>query len=250
MQNFPSLITSHILDPQPGDSILDCCAAPGNKWSHLCMLMQDKGLVLGMDRSRKKAIDNLLAIKQKFGYQSLQIRYLDMTKVRIWGADIETTSASLSKWRCSCCAWEERWCTARVGEKGGMKGRHHRSDGEWRECGVHCEGVPHAAGADRGGVEVWEGGTGELWAKQRAMRVSVERKGRCGVGWCSGIIWRRSAIRSDFSLASLKRPLRIGEGSNECLFDDNSCYTMLELGIIDSELDNEKSGHCCAFVRE
>lgn len=47
------------------------------------MLMQDKGLVLGMDRSRKKAIDNLLAIKQKFGYQSLQIRYLDMTKVRI-----------------------------------------------------------------------------------------------------------------------------------------------------------------------
>ena len=83
MQNFPSLITSHILDPQPGDSILDCCAAPGNKWSHLCMLMQDKGLVLGMDRSRKKAIDNLLAIKQKFGYQSLQIRYLDMTKVRI-----------------------------------------------------------------------------------------------------------------------------------------------------------------------
>ena len=45
MQNFPSLITSHILDPQPGDSILDCCAAPGNKWSHLCMLMQDKGLV-------------------------------------------------------------------------------------------------------------------------------------------------------------------------------------------------------------
>ena len=83
MQNFPSLITSRILDPQPGEAILDCCAAPGNKWSHLCMLMQDKGLVLGMDRSRKKAIDNLLAIKQKFGYQSLQIRYLDMTKVRI-----------------------------------------------------------------------------------------------------------------------------------------------------------------------
>ena len=50
MQNFPSLITSHILDPQPGDSILDCCAAPGNKWSHLCMLMQDKGLVLGMGK--------------------------------------------------------------------------------------------------------------------------------------------------------------------------------------------------------
>ena len=36
---------------------------------------------MGMDRSLKKAVDNLLAIKQKFGYRSLQIRYQDMTKV-------------------------------------------------------------------------------------------------------------------------------------------------------------------------
>ena len=110
---------------------------------------------------RKRCFESMLSrstVTQMFGYQSLQIRYLDMTKVRIWGAGIETTSASLSRWRCSCCAWEERWCTARVGEKGRMKGRHDRSDGEWRECGVHCEGVPHAAGADWGGVEVWEGG--------------------------------------------------------------------------------------------
>ena len=85
MQNFPSLIASRILDPQPGEAVLDCCAAPGNKWSHLCMLMQDRGIVLGMDRSRKKAIDNLLAIKQKFGFRSLQIRYCDMTKVWIAG---------------------------------------------------------------------------------------------------------------------------------------------------------------------
>lgn len=47
MQNFPSLITSHVLSPQPGETILDCCAAPGNKWSHLAMLMEDKGLVVG-----------------------------------------------------------------------------------------------------------------------------------------------------------------------------------------------------------
>lgn len=34
----------------------------------------------------------------------------------------------------------------------------------------------------------------------------------------------------------------------ECLFGNNSCCTMLELGIINSELENEKSGHCYAFV--
>ena len=83
MQNFPSLVTSLVLAPRPGATVLDCCAAPGNKWSHLCMLMKDEGIVMGMDRSRKKAIDNLLSIKQKFGYHSLQIRYLDMTKVSL-----------------------------------------------------------------------------------------------------------------------------------------------------------------------
>ena len=90
MQNIPSLLTSRVLNPAPKSCVLDCCAAPGNKWSHLCMLMQDQGLIVGvwarreaqvgMDRSRKKAIDNLFAIKKKFGYVSLQVRYLDMTK--------------------------------------------------------------------------------------------------------------------------------------------------------------------------
>ena len=47
MQNFPSLITSRVVSPLPEETILDCCAAPGNKWSHLAMIMEDKGLVVG-----------------------------------------------------------------------------------------------------------------------------------------------------------------------------------------------------------
>lgn len=34
-----------------------------------------------MDRSLKKATENLLAMKRKFGYRALQVRYQDMTKV-------------------------------------------------------------------------------------------------------------------------------------------------------------------------
>lgn len=48
MQNFPSLITSLVLAPTPKSALLDCCAAPGNKWSHLCMLMKDEGLIVRM----------------------------------------------------------------------------------------------------------------------------------------------------------------------------------------------------------
>jgi len=28
-QNLPSIVCVHVLDPQPGDTVLDMCAAPG-----------------------------------------------------------------------------------------------------------------------------------------------------------------------------------------------------------------------------
>lgn len=46
MQNYPSLLTSLILHPEENDVVLDCCAAPGNKWSHLAMLMKDTGIIV------------------------------------------------------------------------------------------------------------------------------------------------------------------------------------------------------------
>lgn len=35
LQNLPSVTVAHALDPQPGDTILDMCCAPGGKASHL-----------------------------------------------------------------------------------------------------------------------------------------------------------------------------------------------------------------------
>ena len=29
LQNLPSIVVSHVLDPQPGERVLDMCAAPG-----------------------------------------------------------------------------------------------------------------------------------------------------------------------------------------------------------------------------
>jgi 16S rRNA (cytosine967-C5)-methyltransferase len=40
-----------VLDPQPGERVLDACAAPGGKATHLATLMQDRGLVVAADRS-------------------------------------------------------------------------------------------------------------------------------------------------------------------------------------------------------
>jgi len=39
-----------ILDPQPGDLVLDACAAPGGKATHLAELMKNHGHIIAMDR--------------------------------------------------------------------------------------------------------------------------------------------------------------------------------------------------------
>ncbi|KAJ7408300.1 putative methyltransferase NSUN6 [Pitangus sulphuratus] len=54
LQNLPSVVVSHILNPQPGEKILDMCAAPGGKATHLATLMHDQGEVIAMDRIAKK----------------------------------------------------------------------------------------------------------------------------------------------------------------------------------------------------
>lgn len=40
-----------ILDPQPGERVLDACAAPGGKATHLAALMRNHGEIVALDRS-------------------------------------------------------------------------------------------------------------------------------------------------------------------------------------------------------
>ncbi|XP_053569940.1 tRNA (cytosine(72)-C(5))-methyltransferase NSUN6 isoform X2 [Bombina bombina] len=54
LQNLPSAVVSHVLNPQPGERILDMCAAPGGKTTHIATLMHDKGEVIAMDKIAKK----------------------------------------------------------------------------------------------------------------------------------------------------------------------------------------------------
>jgi 16S rRNA (cytosine967-C5)-methyltransferase len=44
-----------LLDPQPGERILDACAAPGGKTGFLAELMKNEGFILACDRDRNRA---------------------------------------------------------------------------------------------------------------------------------------------------------------------------------------------------
>jgi NOL1/NOP2/sun family putative RNA methylase len=49
IQGLTSMLPAKILDPRPGEIILDLCAAPGGKATHLAQLMGDRGLVVAND---------------------------------------------------------------------------------------------------------------------------------------------------------------------------------------------------------
>jgi len=55
-QSLPAMIASKILDPQPGELIVDMCAAPGGKASHIHQLTKGKARIIAFDHSRKRVV--------------------------------------------------------------------------------------------------------------------------------------------------------------------------------------------------
>jgi 16S rRNA (cytosine967-C5)-methyltransferase len=49
VQDEGAQLISNLVDPQPGEIILDVCAAPGGKATHLAELMQGKGQIIASD---------------------------------------------------------------------------------------------------------------------------------------------------------------------------------------------------------
>ena len=54
IQNVSSQLPPLILDPQPGERVLDLCAAPGSKTRQLACLMQDEGEIVAVEKVRKR----------------------------------------------------------------------------------------------------------------------------------------------------------------------------------------------------
>jgi 16S rRNA (cytosine967-C5)-methyltransferase len=54
VQDEAAILCGYLLAPQPGERVLDACAAPGGKATHAAELMADQGEILCLDHSRQR----------------------------------------------------------------------------------------------------------------------------------------------------------------------------------------------------
>lgn len=98
LQNLPSIVTAHALDPQKGERILDMCAAPGGKTTAIAMLMKDEGEVVAVDRSHNKVLD-IQKLAAEMGLNCITAFKLDALKA-VWRRNDSDITTDL------CCSEE------------------------------------------------------------------------------------------------------------------------------------------------
>jgi 16S rRNA (cytosine967-C5)-methyltransferase len=54
IQDSSAQLVTHLLDPQLGEVIIDACAAPGGKTTHIAELMSNTGKVLALDKTASR----------------------------------------------------------------------------------------------------------------------------------------------------------------------------------------------------
>ena len=75
-QSRASMVVARVLDPQPGEQVLDLCAAPGAKTTHLAALMENAGEVVAVERDPGRA-DGLRATCERMLVTNVRVVVAD-----------------------------------------------------------------------------------------------------------------------------------------------------------------------------
>jgi 16S rRNA (cytosine967-C5)-methyltransferase len=84
-QSRAAMLVAHILAPLPGERVLDLCAAPGGKSTHLAALMDGSGEVLAVERDRRRA-GALARTAQRLRAENVRVELGDAARPRPEGA--------------------------------------------------------------------------------------------------------------------------------------------------------------------
>ncbi|NJS10524.1 MAG: 16S rRNA (cytosine(967)-C(5))-methyltransferase [Microcoleus sp. CSU_2_2] len=73
IQDSSAQLVTHLLDPQPGEIIIDACAAPGGKTTHIAESMKDIGTIYACDKTANR-LKRLKENTDRLQMRSIQIR--------------------------------------------------------------------------------------------------------------------------------------------------------------------------------
>ena len=79
VQDEASMLMSHLLDVKSGQQILDACAAPGGKTTHLAALIENNGSVLALDKYPRR-VELIEASKARLGCSVVSTNVCDLTE--------------------------------------------------------------------------------------------------------------------------------------------------------------------------
>jgi 16S rRNA (cytosine967-C5)-methyltransferase len=77
-QSRAAMAVARALRPEPGETVLDLCAAPGGKTTHLAALMGNEGRIVAVERHPGRA-EALERTAERMGATSVEVRTADAT---------------------------------------------------------------------------------------------------------------------------------------------------------------------------
>lgn len=80
VQDESSMVVAHVLGPQPGEVVIDACAAPGGKTTHLAALMQNRGRIFACDVHEHK-VALIRENAARLGLHIVEARRLDARQI-------------------------------------------------------------------------------------------------------------------------------------------------------------------------
>ena len=79
VQDGAAQLVSLLLDPQPGECVLDACAGLGGKTTHIAQLMDNRGRIVALDHIRAK-LERLEKEARRLGAVIIELRRLDLNR--------------------------------------------------------------------------------------------------------------------------------------------------------------------------